>query len=286
MVIFRSKKDEMGNRKIYPITGRTSPRGPNREEIAYLGALAAEGTEGENLRLGALDFLESGNILLAQLYELEGVLEAEGADPEEIQKIENAIGQLLTAQNDLASIGTATIPEMQAALESVRARFSKASALIQEVQAGLPEGSPEAGSLSLANEEAASSLLDLEGDFRTYGAAMTDAVTPSSPSDFVPHISPEEAAQNEDWHEQQIEYDKENDSSSVAIPNEEWHEQQIQYDQEEAGGDPGTAPLSEDVSYSGPEKMKTYKLFPFDMIDKDRDEDDGGDSEGDDHEPL
>ncbi len=289
MVIFRSKKDELGNRKVYPITGRTSPRGPNRQEIAYLGALAAEGAEGENLRLGALDFMQSANILIAQLSELEGIIEAEGASPEDLAQIDQAIGLLLSAQNDVASLGTATLAEMEAAMARVREQYSKASAIISQVKSKLPEGSPEAGSLSLATEEAASSLLDLEADFRTYGDAMTDAVTPSSPSDFVPHISASEAQADEQWHEQQIEYDKENEPSSVAIPNEEWHEQQIQYDQEEAGGSPGPAPLSEDVSYGeAPKKdeMKTYRLFPFDDLDKKKDEDDGGDSEEDENESL
>ena len=271
MVIFRSKKDELGNRKVYPITGRSSPRGPNREEIAYLGALAAEGAEGENLRLGALDFMQSANILIAQLSELEGIMEAEGAPPEDLAQIDQAIGLLLSAQNDIASMGTATLAEMEAAMSRVREQYSKASAIISEVRASLPEGSPEAGSLSLANEEAAASLLDLEGDFRTYGTAMIDAKTPSSPSDFVPHISPEEAAQNEDWHKEQIEYDQENESPSMGVPNEDWHQQQIAYDQEEAGGSPGPAPLSEDVSYGEPkEPMKTYKIFPFDDLDKDK----------------
>ena len=287
MVIFRSKKDELGNRKVYPITGRGATRGPNRQEIAYLGALAAEGAEGENLRLGALDFMQSANILIAQLSELEGIMEAEGAPPEEMAQIDQAIGLLLSAQNDIASLGTATFAEMEAAMARVREQYSKASAIISEVKASLPDGSPEAGSLSLANEEAATSLLDLEGDFRTYGDAMTDAVTPSSPSDFVPHISPEEAQANEEWHQEQIAFDKENESPSMGVPNEGWHEQQIAYDQEEAGGDPGPAPLSEDVSYSEPkEPMKTYRLFPFDMIDKKKDEDDDGDSEGDENESL
>lgn len=275
MVIFRSKRDEMGNRKVYPITGRSSPRGPNREEIAYLGALAVEGPEGESLRLGALDFMESGNVLLAQLYELEGILEAEGADPEEIQKIENAIGQLLTAQNDLTDIGTAPLSDMQAALESVRARFSKASALVQEVMAGLPDGSPEAGSLNLAIEETSASLLDLEGDFKTYMAAMKEISTHSTPEDFIPHIPKSQAAENEEWHEAQIAYDEENESPAIAGPNEEWHKQQVRYDEQEAGsnGSPGPAPLSEDVSYSGPdaEKMKVYRLFPFNELDKPKD---------------
>ena len=279
MVIFRSKKDEMGNRKVYPITGRTSPRGPNREEIAYLGALATEGAEGEQLRLGALDFMQSANILIAQLSELEGIMEAEGASPEDLAQIDQAIGLLLSAQNDVASLGTATLAEMEAAMARVREQYSKASAIISQVKSKLPEGSPEAGSLSLANEEAAASLLDLEGDFRTYGAAMIDAKTPSSPSDFVPHISPEEAQANEDWHEKQIQYDKENEPSSVAVPNEEWHGQQIAYDQEEAGGDPGPAPLSEDVSYSDQKKMKTYKIFPFDDLDRKK-------KEGDENESL
>ncbi len=275
MVTFRSKKDEMGNRKVYPISGRSSPRGPNREEIAYLGALAVEGPEGENLRLGALDFMESGNVLLAQLYELEGILEAEGADPEEIQKIENAIGQLLAAQNDLTDIGTSPITEMQAALESVRARFSKASALIQEVKAGLPDGSPEAGSLNLAIEETSASLLDLESDFRTYSSAMREISTPSITEDFVPHISKTQAAKDEEWHEAQIEYDEENENPAIAGPNEEWHNQQVQYDMAEAGsnGIPGPAPLSGDVSYASPdaEKMKVYRLFPFDDLAKHKD---------------
>ena len=280
MVTFRTKKDEMGNRKVYPITGRGAPRGPNREEIAYLGALAVEGPEGESLRLGALDFMESGNVLLAQLYELEGILEAEGSDPEEIQKIENAIGQLLTAQNDLTDIGTSPLSDMQAALESVRARFSKASALIQEVMAGLPDGSPEAGSLNLAIEETSASLLDLEGDFKTYTTAMMEISTPSDPEDLIPHISPSQAAKNEEWHEQQIEYDETNESPAIAGPNEEWHRQQIQYDSDEIAGDgnPGPAPLSEDVSYSGPEKMKVYKLFPFDDLDRKKIEEDDDDS--------
>ncbi len=280
MVTFRTKKDELGNRKVYPISGRGAPRGPNREEIAYLGALAAEGAEGENLRLGALDFMESGNVLLAQLYELEGVLEAEGAVPEEIQKIENAIGQLLAAQNDLTDIGTTPLTEMQAALESVRARFSKASALIQEVKANLPDGSPEAGSLNLAIEETSASLLDLEGDFDTYGAAMRDTMTTSTPSDFIPQIPASEAQANEEWHEEQIAFEEANEPPSVAAPNEEWHQQQIQYDMAEAGsnGNPGPAPLSEDVSYSGPEKMKVYKLFPFDDLDRKKIEEDDDDS--------
>ena len=281
MVIFRTKKDEMGNRKVYPITGRGAPRGPNREEIAYLGALAVEGPEGENLRLGSLDFMESGNVLLAQLYELEGVLEAEGADPEEIQKIENAIGQLLAAQNDLTEIGTAPLTEMQSAMESVRARFSKASALIQEVMAGLPDGSPEAGSLNLAIEETSASLLDLESDFRTYSSAMREISTPSDPGDLMPHISPSQAAENEEWHEAQIAYDEENESPAIAGPNEEWHREQIQYDEQEAGGNPGPAPLSEDVSYKGPdpEKMKVYRLFPFNELDKPKDKEEGDDND-------
>ena len=37
---------------------------------------------------------------------------------------------------------------------------------------------------------------------------------------------------NEEWHEQQIQYDKQNESQSVATPNEKWHEQQIQYDRQ------------------------------------------------------
>lgn len=272
MVTFRSKKDELGNRKVYPITGRGAPRGPNREEIAYLGALAVEGPEGESLRLGALDFMESGNVLLAQLYELEGVLEAEGADPEEIQKIENAIGQLLAAQNDLTEIGSAPLSDMQSAMESVRARFSKASALIQEVMAGLPDGSPEAGSLNLAIEETSASLLDLEGDFKTYSSAMNEASTHSTPEDFVPHISQTQAAENEEWLEQQIAFDEASEPPSLALPNEEWHRQQIQYDSDEIAGDgnPGPAPLSEDVSYKEP--MKTYRLFPFDDLAKKRNE--------------
>ena len=274
MVIFRSKKDEMGNRKVYPISGRTSPRGPNREEIAYLGALATEGAEGENLRLGALDFMQSANILIAQLSELEGMMEAEGASPEQLAQIDQAIGLLLSAQNDVASLGTATLAEMKSAMARIREQYSKASAIISEVKASLPDGSPEAGSLSLANEEAASSLLDLEGDFRTYGAAVADAVTPSSPSDFVPHISPEEAQANEEWHQEQIAFDEENEPPSMGAPNEEWHEKQIAYDQEEAGGNPGPAPLSDDVSYSGPEKMKTYKIFPFDDLDRKKKEED------------
>ena len=276
MVIFRSKKDDMGNRKVYPITGRSSPRGPNREEIAYLGALAAEGAEGEQLRLGALDFMQSANILIAQLSELEGMMEAEGASPEELAQIDQAIGLLLSAENDVASMGTATFAEMEAAMARVREQYSKASAIISEVKATLPDGSPEAGSLSLANEEAAASLLDLEGDFRTYGAAMIDARTPSSPSDFVPHISASEAQANEEWHQQQIQYDQENEPPSMGVPNEEWHQQQIRYDEQEAGGNPGPAPLSEDVSYSEP--MKTYRLFPFDDLDKKKDEEDGDES--------
>ena len=276
MVIFRSKKDEMGNRKVYPITGRTSPRGPNREEIAYLGTLATEGAEGENLRLGALDFMQSANILIAQLSELEGMMEAEGASPEEMAQIDQAIGLLLSAQNDIASLGTATFAEMEAAMARVREQYSKASSIISEVKATLPDGSPEAGSLSLANEETASSFLDLEADFRTYGAAMVDARTPSAPSDFVPHISASEAQADEQWHQEQIAFDQENESPSMGVPNEEWHEQQIAYDQEEAGGNPGPAPLSEDVAYKEP--MKTYRLFPFDDLDKKKDEEDGDES--------
>ena len=281
MVTFRTKKDELGNRKVYPISGRGAPRGPNREEIAYLGALAAEGAEGENLRLGALDFMESGNVLLAQLYELEGVLEAEGAVPEEIQKIENAIGQLLAAQNDLTDIGTTPLTEMQAALESVRARFSKASALIQEVKANLPDGSPEAGSLNLAIEETSASLLDLEGDFKTYSSAMKEISTHSTPEDFVPHISQTQAAENEEWHEQQIEYDEGQESPSIAGPNEEWHQQRNQYDEQEAGGNPGPAPLAEDVSYGKvppKEERKVYLLFPFDELDRKKNEEDDRES--------
>jgi hypothetical protein len=276
MVIFRSKRDELGNRKVYPISGRGAPRGPNREEIAYLGALAVEGPEGENLRLGALDFMESGNVLLAQLYELEGILEAEGADPEEIEKIENAIGQLLTAQNDLTDIGTSPLSDMQSAMESVRARFSKASALIQDVMAGLPDGSPEAGSLNLAIVETSASLLDLEGDFRTYCTAMKEISIPSDPGDLMPHISPSQAAKDEEWHHEQIEFDETNESPAIAGPNEEWRNQQIQYDSGESAGNgnPGPAPLSGDVSYASPdaEKMKVYRLFPFNELDRKKNE--------------
>lgn len=286
MVDFRTKKDSMGNQKVYPIqNGRRAPRGPNRNEIAYLGALAVEGPEGENLKLGAVDFLETSNSLLANLYELEGQMEAEGAGPGEMQQIENAISLLLNAQTQVTSLGTATLEEMEAALTAARDQYSQASAIVQNVTAGLPEGSPEAASISLALEETASAIVDLRNDFDYYREAFIDRYSPFDLSVLMPDPSQAQANENEEWHGEQIQYDQANEPPNEAGPNESWHRDQIAYDESVEGGNMGSAPLSEDVSYSGPQSkaepeesdkdMKTFRIFPFDMKDRDNEDHEG-----------
>lgn len=147
-----------------------------------------------------------------------------------------ATGHIMAGETDLEAL-TTELAAMARDAQSNAKNLKKESVLTQSISnmsvlelRGLYSQLKKMASATGNNEQVVQ-MLRQAGELLGKTSALQKVILGNNTAGKT-EVHASNAISNEKWHEQQIQYDKQNESQSVATPNEEWHQQQIQYDQQ------------------------------------------------------
>ena len=147
----------------------------------------------------------------------------------------SAAGPLLAAQTDMEALTTELAALVRDA-QSNEEKFKKELTMVQSISSmtvvelkklysQLKALAYETGN----NEQVVLMLREAGGLLGKTSALQKEISEEAKAGEMVADAS--SATSNEEWHEAQIAFDKEEEPKPVAIPNEKWHEAQIRFDQ-------------------------------------------------------